>query len=92
VDLPGIMPTAIILLILSTAGILNVGFEKIYLMYGPLTMEAADVISTYTYRIGLVDMNYGFATAVGLFQSLISFMLMLVVNQISKKVSQISLW
>jgi putative aldouronate transport system permease protein len=92
VDLPGIMPTAIILLILSTAGILNVGFEKIYLMYGPLTMESADVISTYTYRIGLVDMNYGFATAVGLFQSLISFALMLIVNQISKKVSEISLW
>jgi putative aldouronate transport system permease protein len=92
VDIPGIMPTAIILFILSTAGILNVGFEKIYLMYGPLTMETADVISTYTYRIGLVDMNYGFATAVGLFQSLISFVLMLIVNQISKKVSEISLW
>jgi putative aldouronate transport system permease protein len=69
-----------------------VGFEKIYLMYGPLTMEAADVISTYTYRIGLIDMNYGFATAVGLFQSAISFVLMLIVNQISKKVSEISLW
>jgi putative aldouronate transport system permease protein len=92
VDIPGILPTAIILLILSTAGILNVGFEKIYLMYGPLTMESADVISTYTYRMGLIDMNYGFATAVGLFQSLISFALMLIVNQISKKVSEISLW
>jgi putative aldouronate transport system permease protein len=92
VDIPGIMPTAVILFILSTAGILNVGFEKIYLMYGPLTMETADVISTYTYRIGLVDMNYGFATAVGLFQSLISFALMLIVNQVSKKVSEISLW
>jgi ABC-type polysaccharide transport system permease subunit len=92
VDIPGILPTAIILFILSTAGILNVGFEKIYLMYGPLTMEAADVISTYTYRIGLIDMNYGFATAVGLFQSAISFALMLIVNQVSKKVSEISLW
>jgi putative aldouronate transport system permease protein len=92
VDIPGIMPTAVILFILSTAGILNVGFEKIYLMYGPLTMETADVISTYTYRIGLVDMNYGFATAVGLFQSVISFVLMLIVNQVSKKISAISLW
>jgi putative aldouronate transport system permease protein len=92
VDIPGIMPTAIILFILNSAGILNVGFEKIYLMYGPLTMETADVISTYTYRIGLVDMNYGFATAVGLFQSVISFVLMLIVNQLSKKISEVSLW
>jgi putative aldouronate transport system permease protein len=92
VDLPGILPTAIILLILSTAGILNVGFEKVYLMQGPLTMETSDVISTYTYRMGLVDMNYGFATAVGLFQSSISFVFMLVVNQIAKNLSEISLW
>jgi len=92
VDLPGIMPTAVILLILGTAGILNVGFEKIYLMYGPLTMETADVISTYTYRMGLVDMNYGFATAVGLFQSVISFVFMIIVNQIAKRISSISLW
>jgi putative aldouronate transport system permease protein len=92
VDIPGIMPTAVILFILSTAGILNVGFEKIYLMYGPLTMETADVISTYTYRIGLIDMNYGFATAVGLFQSAISFVFMLIVNHIAKKISDVSLW
>jgi putative aldouronate transport system permease protein len=92
VDIPGIMPTAIILFILSAAGILNVGFEKVYLMYGPLTMETADVISTYTYRIGLIDMNYGFATAVGLFQSAISFVFMLIVNRISKKISDVSLW
>jgi putative aldouronate transport system permease protein len=92
VDIPGIMPTAIILFILSAAGILNVGFEKVYLMYGPLTMETADVISTYTYRIGLIDMNYGFATAVGLFQSVISFVFMLIVNHISKKISDVSLW
>jgi putative aldouronate transport system permease protein len=92
VDIPGIMPTAIILFILSAAGILNVGFEKVYLMYGPLTMETADVISTYTYRIGLIDMNYGFATAVGLFQSVISFVFMMIVNRISKKISDVSLW
>ena len=92
IDLPGIMPTAIILLILSAAGVLNVGFEKVYLMYGPLTMETADVISTYTYRIGLIDMNYGFATAVGLFQSVISLCFMLVVNQIAKRISEVSLW
>jgi ABC-type polysaccharide transport system permease subunit len=92
IDVPGIMPTAIILLILSTAGILNVGFEKVYLMQNPLNNSASDVISTYTYRIGLVDMNYSFATAVGLFQSVISFVFMLIVNKISKKFSEVSLW
>jgi putative aldouronate transport system permease protein len=92
IDIPGIMPTAIILFILSTAGILNVGFEKVYLMQNPLNMSASDVISTYTYRIGLVDMNYSFATAVGLFQSIISFAFMMIVNRISKKVSDVSVW
>ncbi|GHV82248.1 sugar ABC transporter permease [Spirochaetia bacterium] len=92
VDIPGIMPTAIILLIVNTAGLLNVGFEKVYLLQNPLNMSASDVISTYTYRMGLVDMNYSLATAVGLFQSAISFVFMLIVNQISKKVSETSLW
>jgi putative aldouronate transport system permease protein len=92
VDIPGIMPTAIILLILSTGGILGVGFEKVYLLQGPLNMSTSDVIATYTYRVGLVDMNYGFATAVGLFQSVISFAVMIAVNQIAKKVTEFSLW
>jgi putative aldouronate transport system permease protein len=61
-------------------------------MYGPLTMESADVISTYTYRIGLIDMNYCFATAVVLFQSIISFAFMLIVNHIAKRISDISRW
>jgi putative aldouronate transport system permease protein len=92
IDIPGILPTAIILLILNTAGILNVGFEKVYLMQNPLNMSASDVISTYTYRMGLIDMNYSLATAVGLFQSVISFAFMLTVNRIAKKISDISLW
>jgi putative aldouronate transport system permease protein len=92
VDIPGILPTAVMLLILSTAGILNVGFEKVYLMQNPLNMSASDVISTYTYRVGLVNMNYSFATAVGLFQSVVSFAFMIAVNRISKKVTETSLW
>jgi putative aldouronate transport system permease protein len=92
VDIPGIMPTAIILLIVNTAGLLNVGFEKVFLLQNPLNMSASDVISTYTYRMGLVDMNYSLATAVGLFQSVISFAFMITVNQIAKKVSETSLW
>jgi putative aldouronate transport system permease protein len=61
-------------------------------MQNPLNMSTSDVIATYTYRIGLVDMNYSFATAVGLFQSVISLLFMLIVNKIAKKVSEVSLW
>lgn len=92
VDIPGIMPTAIIMLILSTAGVLNVGFEKVYLMQNPLNMQSSDIIATYNYRVGLVDMNYSFATAVGFFQSIISCIFMCIVNFIAGKVSDISLW
>lgn len=92
VDLPGIMPTAIIMLIMSTASIMNVGFEKVYLMQNPLNMKTSDVISTYTYRMGLVDMNYSMATAIGLFQSVLSLLFLTVVNKTAAKVSEVSLW
>ena len=92
VDLPGIIPTAIILLILNTASVLNVGYEKVYLLQNSLNMSASDVISTYVYRVGLVDMNYSFSTAVNLFQSVISLALMAIVNGIARKVSDSSLW
>ena len=92
VDLPGIMPTVIILFILSTANILNVGFEKVFLMQNPLNMNVSDIIATFTWRMGLVDMNFSFATAVGLFQSVISFVFLLTVNKISRHISDISLW
>ena len=92
VDLPGIIPTAIILLILNTASVLNVGYEKVYLLQNSLNMSASDVISTYVYRVGLVDMNYSFSTAVKLFQSVISLLLMAIVNSIARKASDYSLW
>ena len=92
VDLPGILPTAVILLILSTASVLNVGFEKVFLMQNPLNTRTSDVISTYTYRIGLIDLNYSFATAVGLFQSVISLLFMSAVNKIAGVVTETSLW
>lgn len=92
VDVPGILPTAIILFIINSAGILNVGFEKVYLLQNPLNMSSSDVIATYTYRMGLVDLNYSLATAVGLFQSAISLVFMITVNKIAKVISDISLW
>ena len=92
IDIPGIMPTAVVLLILSSASILNVGYEKIFLMQNPLNMANSDVISTYVYRTGLLSAQYSYSAAVGLFNSVVSFILLVVVNQISRKVSENSLW
>ena len=92
VDIPGIIPTATIMLIMSSGSILNVGYEKVYLLQNDLNMSASDVISTYVYRRGLVDMDYSFSTAVNLFQSVISLAMVTGVNAISRRVSETSLW
>jgi len=92
VTLPGIMPTAMTLLILSLGNMMNIGFEKIILMYSPSTYQVADVISTYVYRRGLEDMQYGYAAAVGLFNSVINLVLLLIVNRISKKFTGVGLF
>ncbi len=92
ITLPGIMPTIIILLILRLGATMTVGFEKILLMYNPLTMETADVISTYVYRKGILDADYGFSAAVGLFNSVINFTLLTLSNRFSRRMSDTSLW
>ncbi len=92
VDIPGILPTAVILLILNSSHILSVGFEKVYLLSNDLNRSRSDVISTYVYRVGLGQMEYSLSTAVGLFQSVVSLMMMFIVNTISKRVSETSLW
>jgi putative aldouronate transport system permease protein len=92
IDLPGIMPTAIILLILNVGQIMNVGFEKIYLMQNPLNLTTSEVISTYVYKVGLLRAQYSFAAAVGLFNSIIDLVLLVTVNQIARKVGDTSLW
>lgn len=92
IDLPGIMPTAVILLILNVGQIMNVGFEKAYLMQNPLNMSTSDIISTYVYRMGLLRAQYSFSAAVGLFNSVINLILLVSVNQFAKKVGETSLW
>ncbi len=92
ITLPSIAPTIIILLILNLGNMLNVGFEKIILLYTPATYETADVISTYVYRRGILENNFGFGTAVGLFNSVINFVLIVVFNRVARKMSNISLW
>lgn len=92
VDLPGILPAAVIILILSVGSIMALGFEKMYLLQNPLNLSTSEIISTYVYKIGLLNANYSFATAVGLFNSLINLVLLLVVNAIAKRASNTSLW
>ena len=92
VTLPGILPTIIILLILRLGSILNVGYEKIILMYNPTTYETADVISSYVYRKGLQEFNWSYGTAVGLFNSAVNIFFLIITNSISRKTSETSLW
>lgn len=92
VDIPCILPTIIIMLILQCGNIVNIGFDKVFLMQNNLNMDVSEVISTYVYRVGIVSGNFGFSTAAGLFQSLVSFVLLVIVNQVSKKVAETSLW
>ncbi len=92
ITLPGIVPTIVILLILRLGGLMSVGFEKIILLYNSATMETADVISSYVYRRGLLDFDYSFSAAVGLFNSVINLILITSANKLSRKISETSLW
>lgn len=93
ITLPGIAPIIIILLILKIGHMLDVGFDKIILLYNPNTYSTADVISTFVYRKGLGESNqFSYTTAVGLFQSAINFILLILANRFSAKVSESSLW
>lgn len=92
ITLPGIMPTIVILLILRIGNMLNVGFEKIILLYNPVTYETADVISSFVYRKGILEFGWSYSSAVGLFNSLINLILLISANYISRKVNDSSLW
>lgn len=92
VTLPGIRETIIILLIMNIGQMLSLGYEKIILLYNPSIYETADVISTYVYRRGLLEGDYSYSAAVGMFNSVINFALLMTSNAISKKVSGSGLW
>ena len=92
IDIPGITPTIVILLILNFGSIMSVGYEKVLLMQTPANMSASDVISTYVYRLGLEKAQYSFSAAVGMFNSVVNAILLVTVNQISRKVGETSLW
>lgn len=92
INIPSIMPTAVILLILNIGRIMDVGFEKVFLMQNPLNMLSSDVIATYVYRIGIQGADFSFASAVGLFNSAINCILLVTVNAISRRMNNTSLW
>ena len=92
VDLPAIMPTCTILLIMQMGSVLNVGFDKIYLMQNTLNQTATEVISTYTYKIGILGSQFEYSTAIGLFNTVINFLFLMIANGISKKVNDASIF
>ena len=92
ISVPSILPTIVILLILRIGNILNVAFQKILLMQNGLNMESSDVISTYVYRVGILEGSYSFSAAVGLFRALLNMAMLLAANQMAKRLRQTALW
>ncbi|WP_338789396.1 ABC transporter permease [Metabacillus sp. FJAT-53654] len=92
INIPAIVPTMIILLIMNVGSIMALGFEKVLLLQNPLNLESSNVIATFVYQAGLLDAQYSFASAVGLFNAVINAILLITVNKIAKKTSETSLW
>lgn len=92
IDVPTIMPTMVILLIMSLGNVMNVGYEKVLLMQNDLVIDVAEVISTYVYRIGLVNNQFSFSTAIGLMNNIINFIILVAANKLSNKVFGSGLW
>lgn len=92
IDIPGILPTAITLLILNAGSMLSVGFEKVFLMQNSINRTTSEVISTYVYKQGLLSSQFSYSTAVGLFDALINLIILISVNKLARKFSETSLW
>lgn len=92
ITLPGILPTIVVMFLLKIGSIMDIGYEKIILLYNSSTYSVADVISTYVYRKGIQEYNWSYAAAVGLFNSAINFILVISANALSRKINETSLW
>lgn len=92
IDLPGLMPTAIMMLILEIGKVMNIGFQKAYLMQNGLNISVSEIISTYVYKVGLIDAQFSYSTAINLFNNIINIILLVTVNKIVQKTSENSLW
>lgn len=92
ITVPGLLPTIIVLFIMRVGKIMSIGFEKVILLYNPSIYETADIIASYVYRRGILGTDWSFSSAVGLFNSIINFILVISVNKLSRKLSDTSLW
>ncbi len=92
IDIPAILPTAVIILIMNVGSVMSVGFEKVYLLQNDANLAASEIFSTYVYKIGIQSAQYSYSTAIGLFNNVINFVLLISVNQLSRKWTGSSLW
>ena len=92
IDIPMLVSTIVIMLILRMGGLLSLGFEKVYLMQNDLNLGSSEVISTYVYKIGVINTQYSYSAAINLFSTIVNFILLITVNKISKRISENSLW
>lgn len=92
IDIPMLIPTAVIMLIMRMGGLMSLGFEKVYLMQNDLNIASSEVISTYVYKIGVVNTQYSYSAAINLFSTIVNFILLITVNKIAKSISENSLW
>ena len=92
ITLPGISTTIVVLLVLRMGSVLKNGFEQVFLLYGPLVYQVADVFETFSYRTGLLEGRFSYATAVSLFQSVVGFVMIVACNKLSRKINDNSLW
>lgn len=92
IDIPMIIPTAVILLIMNAGQVMNLGFEKVFMMQNSLNLASSEVISTYTYKIGITNNQFSYSTAINLFNTMVNVVLLVFVNQVSRRISDNSLW
>lgn len=92
IDIPGIIPTAVILLILNLGRIMSVGFQKAFLLQNNMNLKSSEIISTYVYKVGIIEAQYSYSAAIGLFNTIINIILLVAVNKIAKKLTETSLW
>ena len=92
IDIPGILPTVIMMLILEVGKVMNLGFQKAYLMQNAQNLASSEIIATYIYKVGLIDAQYSYSAAINLFNNVVNIILLVTVNKIAKKMSSTSLW
>ncbi len=92
IEIPSLVPTMVILLILRAGGLMNVGFDKVFLLQNGLNLDRSEVISTYVYKVGMINQQYSFSAAANLFNTVVNFIMLMLVNQIARRVGETSLW